>query len=183
MRQTVRLRIQAAGNFTPSPEQLGDTERRLVFRAVQTVIESDGFLAQPGADMLVSLRSELNLASAPDLGDELTFEELEETRLDQDAADYLCYMALLAGYADGVLSESESAVIDGFCGALGIDAQRRAEIESACKRAILEANVLMNLTDVIASSELAQRYREELGLDEDALERVADSILQSLAEA
>jgi hypothetical protein len=91
-------------------------------------------------------------------------------------------MTLLAGYADGLLSESERRVIDGFCEALHISRERRSEIEGACLQAILEANILMNLPDVIASSELAQRYCQELGLGPAILEHVAASILESLAE-
>jgi hypothetical protein len=185
MRNSVRLRIQAAGRFTPPASQLSESERSFVFRAVQVVIEADGFLAQPGADLLVSLRSELMLdrPSGADLGAELTAEELRDASLSAAAVDYLCYMALLAGFADGRLSERERTVIGGFCDALRITPGRRAEIEEACKRAILEANILMNLPDVISSSELAERYSQELGLDTETLESVAESILQSLAEA
>ena len=41
----------------------------------------------------------------------------------------------------------------------------------------------MNLPDVICSSELAQRFASELNVDRETLEAVADSVLQSLAEA
>ena len=100
----VRLRIQAAGRFTPPASQLTPRERMLVFRAVQSVIAADGFLAQPGADLLVSLRSELGLEGETELGADLSAEELREAPLSPAAADYLCYMAMLAGYADGQLT-------------------------------------------------------------------------------
>ncbi len=183
MRDAVRLRIQAAGRFTPTADQLDTRERVLVFRAVQSVIGANGFLAQPAADLLVNLRSELRLDEMTDLGDELTAEELREGTLTPAAADYLCFMALLAGFADGQLSDNERRVIDGLCEALQIDEARLGEIKSSCLRAILEANVLMNLPEVIEASELARRYCQELDLNTDALEGVGQTILQSLAES
>jgi hypothetical protein len=153
-----------------------------VFRAVQSVIEADGFLAQPGADLLVTLRAELGLENSPGIEAELTAEELRESRLGSSASDYLCYMVLLAGLADGRLSDSESHLIDDFCAALAITPERRAEILAACRRAILEANVLMNLPEVISSSALARRYCAELELDGESLDAVAESILQALSE-
>jgi hypothetical protein len=186
MRNSFRLRIQAAGRVTPPTAQLTEQERAMVFRAVNAVIESDGFLAQPGADLLVNLRSELDLDGAAwdaSLGTALTPEELEESQISPSAADYLCYMAMLAGLADGKISESERITIDGFCDALRLPDSRRMEIVEACQRGILEANILMNLPDVICSSELAQRFASELNVDRETLEAVADSVLQSLAEA
>lgn len=177
-----RLRINAAGRFAAPVMELSETARTLAFRAVQTVIQSNGFLAQPGADMLVSLRRELRLEESSGLAGELTPEELRRADLGPAGADYLCYMTLLAGYADGRVSESERRVINGFCDALQIAPARRVEIEGACLQAILEANILMNLPDVIASSELAQRFCQELGLGPEILEHVAASILESLAE-
>lgn len=186
LRGFLRLRIQAAGHFTPAPDQLTELERTLVFRAVHSVIEADGFLAQPGADLLVNLRAELGLEAArfeSVLGEALTPEEVREARLSPAARDYLCFMVLLAGHADGVVSDGERRVIDTLIEALGIPPERRAEIEAACLRAILEANLLMNLPDVIAASDLARRYCRELGLAPEVLEDVSQSILQSLAEA
>lgn len=183
MRDGLRLRIQAAGRFTPPAGSLSEQERVLVFRAVQAVIEADGFLAQPGADLLMSLREELQLHHVTDFGPDLTADELRGSGLSAAAKDYLCYMVLLSGFADGVMTDGEREVIDGLCAALDLDERRRVEIQSACQRAILEATILMNLPEVISSSDLAQRYCRELGLDGDSLEQVADAILQSLAEA
>jgi hypothetical protein len=181
-----RLRIQAAGRFTPPAGQLTEHERTMVFRAVQAVIEADGFLAQPGADLLVNLRTELNLEDPrfeTMLSTELTPEELTENPISTVARDYLCYMMLLAGYADGAITEGERRVIDKMIASLHIRPERCEEIRAACLRAILEANLLMNLSEVIAESALARRYCEELGLPSEALDSVADTILQSLAEA
>jgi hypothetical protein len=183
MQDAVRLRIKAAGRFTPPTSQLSEEERALVFRAVQSVIEADGLLAQPGASLLLTLRSELALEGLPELGVELNAEDLREARLSPAAADYLCYMALLAGYANGSLSESQDEVIGDLCEAMGIRPERREEIRAACQRAILEANILMNLSDVIASSDLARRFSQELGLDIESLESVAEMILESVTEA
>lgn len=185
MDHTFRFRIQAAGQFSPPVTQLTEEERVLVFRAVQSVISADGFLAQPGADLLLNLRSELNLDFSgfnEDLERAFRPGELRKFNVRPPVADYICYMALLAGYADGRLTESEAQVVDQICAALSVPDEHRVEIQGACLRAILEANILMNLPEVIATSDLARRFADELNLSAEIIEQVADAIMVSLSE-
>jgi hypothetical protein len=138
-----------------------------VFAGTKLVIEADGAVTDEEKDLVDSLCYALALAE--DKRPAWSIDELQKRlggrgRPPEEVGRTMVHVAMLASYIDGRQHPSEMQVIRSIAEVFGVAPAVVEEIDRGVRRAILRAEVVERIEEVVATSPEVKRLLEELKL-------------------
>jgi tellurite resistance protein len=147
-----------------------------VFAGTRLVIEADGAITAEEKDLVDSLSYALALAdeTRPTWSlDELRGKLAGRGKVPDDVGRTMVHIATLASYIDGRQHPSELSVIRSLAEVFGVAGGVVDEIDRGVRRAILRAEVVERMEEVVAGSPAVTKLLDELKLGADDARAVA----------